>query len=339
MFDGGDASPDAPVGGSFAGGGGGSAGMPGTGGGGAAGSASAGSGGGGATGSAGAQGGAGGSASAGQGGGSLATGGAGGAIATGGAVSSGGAKGGGGAGGGATGGGGGSGAGGAQPGGRGGAGGATCPDLPATDMLISDFERGAAISACTGCSGYWYAVNDGTGTQVPAAASLSNFPLTLDSGACGSLYALETSGTGFKEWAALGVDLNQRGTSKSSYDVSGYSGVAFRARTASGTSSLVVLVPDVYSDPSGGKCLTGPDAGTGNSCYDAFKTPNPLTVTSQWTDFTVKFSTLQTEGWGLAAPGGHLDVSQIYGFQFRLVTTPQIPLTFDVLFDDVRLVK
>lgn len=206
-------------------------------------------------------------------------------------------------------------------------------------MLISDFERGAAISACTGCSGYWYAVNDGTGTQVPSASSLSNFPLTLDSGACGSLYALETTGTGFNEWAALGVDLNQRGTNKSSYDASAYSGVAFRARTASGTSSLVVLVPDVYSDPSGGKCLTGPDAGTGNSCYDAFKTPNPLTITSQWTDFTVKFSTLQTAGWGLAAPGGHLDASQIYGFQFRLVTTPQIALAFDVLFDDVRLVK
>jgi hypothetical protein len=69
------------------------------------------------------------------------------------------------------------------------------PSLP---LLIDDFEDGdtSAIKPL----GWWYPVNDGTGTQGFGIEPVSSGPA--------SIYALRTHGSGFQDWgSAVGVDL------------------------------------------------------------------------------------------------------------------------------------
>lgn len=76
-------------------------------------------------------------------------------------------------------------------------------DAPITTFLLDDFEDGDTKANDPG--GWWYMVNDGTGTQalsVRPSEEISAEP----SGS--SSFALETQAEGFSDWgAALGVDI------------------------------------------------------------------------------------------------------------------------------------
>jgi len=72
------------------------------------------------------------------------------------------------------------------------------PDDPGSGWLIDDFEDGDARAKEP--RGWWYPVNDGTGTQ--------GFGIEPVGERAPSVYALRTHGSGFRDWgAALGVNL------------------------------------------------------------------------------------------------------------------------------------
>jgi hypothetical protein len=73
---------------------------------------------------------------------------------------------------------------------------------------------------------------------------------------------------------------------KASYDVSAYRGIRFYAKIGSSTTSTVkVLLPNIYSDADGGMCN---DAGTKKRCGDhRFKSVSGLETT--WDVYEVSF--------------------------------------------------
>jgi hypothetical protein len=94
-------------------------------------------------------------------------------------------------------------------------------------LLIDDFEDGDTIAQAP--LGWWYPINDGTGTQ--------GFGIEPVSRGTASVYALRTHGSGFKNWgAAVGVDLTG---GSPSLNALGYRQLCFAARIEAGSSSVI----------------------------------------------------------------------------------------------------
>jgi len=99
---------------------------------------------------------------------------------------------------------------------------------PTSPLLIDDFEDGDMRAKPP--LGWWYPVNDGTGTQGTGIE-----PVT--SGGT-SVYALRTHGSDFSDWgAALGLDL--RGESTTSLSAVDYQQLCFVARVEAGSSTSI----------------------------------------------------------------------------------------------------
>jgi hypothetical protein len=113
------------------------------------------------------------------------------------------------------------------------------------------------------------------------------------------------------------------------YDAAAYGGISFWAKIDAGSSSgLRVLFPDKDTLPDGGLCqMFGTAAAT--QCYDHYG--KRIFLTTEWTKYTISFSSLTQDGWGRA--GGGFDPSTIYEVQFQLPTNA----TFGVWIDDVAL--
>jgi hypothetical protein len=98
---------------------------------------------------------------------------------------------------------------------------------PSSTLLIDDFEDGDTIAQAP--LGWWYPINDGTGTQ--------GFGIEPVSRGTASVYALRTHGSGFKNWgAAVGVDLTG---GSPSLNALGYKQLCFVARVETGSSSVI----------------------------------------------------------------------------------------------------
>jgi hypothetical protein len=185
--------------------------------------------------------------------------------------------------------------------------------------LIDDLEdNDGSIKDLGGRHGAWYTYNDQTagGTQIPAMAD------SFTPSACGymSSNCAHTNGSGFKTWGAgYGFDLNNDGTTKGTYDVSAFTGIAFYAK---GTSfRLKVLTTATVPSTEGGAC-------TGTKCGDNFGTP--ITATADYQQFVVPFSSLTQEKWGTPAT---FDPKTVIGVQFQV----GMGVTFDISIDDVGL--
>jgi hypothetical protein len=99
--------------------------------------------------------------------------------------------------------------------------------VPTVPLVVDDFEDGDTIAKMP--LGWWYPVNDGTGTQ--------GFGIEPVSGGTASVYALRTHGSGFQEWgAAVGVDLTGESMS---LNVVSYKQLCFAARVEAGSSTLI----------------------------------------------------------------------------------------------------
>jgi hypothetical protein len=97
------------------------------------------------------------------------------------------------------------------------------PTLP---LLVDDFEDGDTIAQMP--LGWWYPVNDGTGTQ--------GFGIEPVNSGRASVYALRTHGSGFQDWgAAVGVDLTFESKPLSALN---YKQLCFVARVEAGSSTL-----------------------------------------------------------------------------------------------------
>lgn len=94
-------------------------------------------------------------------------------------------------------------------------------------LLIDDFEDGDIRAKEP--LGWWYPVNDGTGTQ--------GFGVEPVSRGAASIYALRTHGSGFGDWgSALGVDLSGEAPS---LDLRSFDELCFWARVEAGNSTLI----------------------------------------------------------------------------------------------------
>lgn len=101
------------------------------------------------------------------------------------------------------------------------------PGEPSLPWLIDDFEDGDVRAKEP--RGWWYPVNDGTGTQ--------GFGIEPIAGGTPSIYAMRTHGSGFHEWgAALGVNLVGDATP---LNAPSDAKLCFQARVEPGTTPLV----------------------------------------------------------------------------------------------------
>jgi hypothetical protein len=198
-----------------------------------------------------------------------------------------------------------------------------CKDVIAMDNLVSDFEDGTnGIAAVSGRGGGWYAYNDGTGTQTPDPKG--SF-LPEKGGACASMYALKTAGSGSTKWGAgVGTDLAVSIAGKKVvYDASMYSAVRFMARAGSAT-TVRFKVQDKNTVPEGMICKVG-------MCDDNFG--KELMVTTGWQVYTVKFTEMMQEGWGQKFPT--LEKNNLYGIQFQF----KMGASFELWVDNLAFVK
>lgn len=194
-------------------------------------------------------------------------------------------------------------------GGTGGTGPTAC--VPVTgapgDLLIYDGTPGAS-----GCddrlnpphTGHWFAFNDGTGQQTPAAGQVHAGVLNGRGGANDCM--IQTQGSNFSGWGgSLKLWLNY-GQGVCSFDASNYSGIRFYIRgSTNGTmgpgsvaadNTVRVNVPtrSTASVDQGGACV--PEGGP---CDDSYGTW--CTVTPDWTQCEVPFDNLSQSGWGMDA--------------------------------------
>lgn len=170
----------------------------------------------------------------------------------------------------------------------------TDPDSP----VIDDMEDGnASILSHGGRAGAWIAANDGTvgGVQTPAPGqtfTMSEIP----GGRNGSTRAVHaTSNSAFAIWGSqIGFDLNLHFGTEGTYDASRFTGFTFWARSSSDAVTLRFEAADIQNAPQGEICTD--DGGT-SKCFDHFG--EVVEVTSAWRQFTIAFSAMTQQGFGM----------------------------------------
>lgn len=141
-----------------------------------------------------------------------------------------------------------------------------------------------------------------------------------EAGGGGTLRLRGRTAAGGEAFAGVGVVFAEP---KAPLDARGKKGIAFNARRAPGSAAHVRFkIPDVNTDPAGGKC---------SECFNDFGIG--FEVAEQWTRYEVTFAELAQESdWGNPRPPA-LDAAQIYGLQWQ-VAVPGA--TLDIEIDDVQ---
>jgi hypothetical protein len=112
------------------------------------------------------------------------------------------------------------------------------------------------------------------------------------------------------DFALTGVDGGQTGVT---YDISQYSGIVFWGRAAA-ASRVKFMIQNIDTDAQGGRC--GTTDASSERCWDNFSTY--VNFTDTWQRFEVRFSDLEQEGWGHAAPDGVFDSTKTYSIYFAV---------------------
>ena len=190
------------------------------------------------------------------------------------------------------------------------------------DAIIEDAENGDdQIVVVEGRSGYIYTFVDEKGTTIePGSDSFQpGWP-----GAHKSRSALHIKGKLATGEAYAGVGFAMTEPMKP-YDISKYKGVSFLAKVGEGsTTSMRFKIPDVNTDPAGGKC---------SECFNDFGVD--FAASTEWTRYTVMFSDLkQGDGWGNPNPPA-LTTTAVYGMQWQ---TDAGGKDYDIWVDDVSFV-
>jgi hypothetical protein len=208
--------------------------------------------------------------------------------------------------------------------------------------LIDDMETpDANIPSVDGRQGFWSVANDGTkgGVQTPSPTVVMSM---IPGGGRGtSLNAFHTTAMGFTTSGALvGVDLNRKGSVRSTYDASPYSAVHFWMRVETGSPTAVhFAILDKHTDPGGAwccvsatNCTGGGTFATGGLCYDHFGKDLPPATTA-WVERTVMFTELSQVGWG-DNKVTDLDTAHVFNIQFNWLSS-----AMDLWIDDISFVK
>jgi hypothetical protein len=158
--------------------------------------------------------------------------------------------------------------------------------------VVDDFEdNNNGILETDGRRGFWYAYNDGTGSQQPQPGQSMN-PTNDPIGQQGMVGW--TMGEGFELWGAgFGFDLNvNQDGGRSTWDASASNGIQFKVR---GTGLVRFIIPSTGTTPveDGGTCVpVGED-----KCNDHYGAP--IQLTEEWKTHTLRFSQLYQRGWGV----------------------------------------
>ena len=201
------------------------------------------------------------------------------------------------------------------------------PSLPTGVDMLDDMEDGNFyLSPKPPRFGYWYVAGDATvGGKLPAIAELIG---TLAPTRDASSSAVHFIASGFKDWGAtVGLTFADATQKRTAYDSGNALGISFWVRgSVTDNAKLRVLFPLVASDPSGKTCGGG---GQGQ-CLDHFA--SQVSVTSQWQQVTVLFSSLHQAGWGV--PLTAFDPTQMLGIEWTAGVA-----NLDVWIDDLALLR
>lgn len=190
----------------------------------------------------------------------------------------------------------------------------TCTPSTGTgqDPLIDDFEDGdEVLTQREGLAGAWYKYEQTVGDHHLTITELTSPRL-------GSRWAAHTAGSDHGEWAGVGVGLSAGCV----YDASRYVGVHFWIRGQSDPVYVALLTPGVIPYSQGGTC-TKEDEGL---CWDAYRAS--ITVTEQWREVFIPFSSFEQLGYGPNA--GAIDLTRLEALQFQSDSS-----AFDLWIDDV----
>ncbi|HMJ50871.1 MAG TPA: carbohydrate binding domain-containing protein [Polyangiaceae bacterium] len=212
-------------------------------------------------------------------------------------------------------------------------GGANAPSAPTNakscgpEGVIDDGEDGNnQVSDAGGRGGYWYTFLDKVGSSItPKPEAQGGKFAMVPQGANGSQYGANAKGkVAAGEIVYAGVGFNFLDP-KAPYDASKYDGISFWAKRGSGSTGKVRLkVPDTNTDPDGKVC---------SACFNDFG--KDLSLTEEWTKFTVPFSEMrQLGGWGAPHPP-HIESPKIYGVQWQV---NQPGAAFDISIDDLQFI-
>jgi hypothetical protein len=199
-----------------------------------------------------------------------------------------------------------------------GTGGSTCQGPTSKEDLIDDLNDGDRwILPGRGRYGEWKVGNDGTPGGVMSPDPTQGFTPNNTGDACRK-YAAYVKGYGFTSSGAnLSVGLG-----------SPYNASSFWARVDSGTTSVIrVAFPDKDTDLAGGICTTSPGP---TNCWDHFGTR--MTFSTTWTKYSLTWSQLTQDGWGLLAKA--FDSTSLYGIIFEIPENA----TFGLWIDNLALV-
>jgi hypothetical protein len=227
---------------------------------------------------------------------------------------------------------------GSSPGGAGAPETGACATVVPADV-VSDFESGKAdVLAVGGRGGSWFLFDDGTGMQTPVKTL--NVTLVAESGgACNSLFAFHSTGSGFTVFGAgFGADFAPKpaGAMVSTvYDASAYSGVAMFAKAATPI-ALRVSVSDHGTAPEGMVCVDTTDKTNKMRCGDYFG--SDIMIGTDWQDFSMPFAKMTQRGFGLPVATG-IDKSKVYTIRAQIKGSAAAPGAYDIWIDDVRFVK
>lgn len=197
----------------------------------------------------------------------------------------------------------------------------TCAGPSSKEDMIDDLNDGDRfIPGNSGRVGAWKDSHDTTptGSMYPDPAN----PFTpTDTGDACRKYAAYVKGAGFSDWGAnLSVGLG------GPYNASKYTGVTFWAKSDASDDQVVrVSFPDKDTDLDGGLCK--PNSTGGKQCNDHFG--YRATLTSMWTKFTIRFSDLRQDGWGM--PAAAFDPSTLFEILFEIRENT----TFAIWVDDL----
>ncbi|MGC9983890.1 MAG: hypothetical protein ABSF35_09680 [Polyangia bacterium] len=202
-------------------------------------------------------------------------------------------------------------------------GGVPCPVLvlPNED-LIDDMDDGNAIIPFVhGRAGAWSDSHDATPGVSMFPDPNGVFTMTNTGDPCRKYAAYVYGGPFVYSGADFGFGLG------APYDASAYSGFSFWAKVDAGTSPyLNVAFPDKDTDPGAFICQT---SGT-ELCWDHFS--HGVTLSSDWTKYTIPFTSLTQAGWGHLAAA--FDPSTLFGVTFEISANA----TFGIWVDDVAFV-
>ena len=189
-------------------------------------------------------------------------------------------------------------------------------------MIDNLDDADGRIIMANGRQGPWHSFNDSNGGNQQPPIGTGFLPVT--GGANSTSHAVHTTGSGY-QFGGVGFDLNNSTTMPESmqsqaYNGSAYNGITFWAK-GSGTLRIEIPMRSFVPTDRGGSCTSG--------CWNVYGGNTP-TLTGNWTQITIPFSSMQREQGGTSPA---FNPSEMMGIAFKGGGT------FDFWIDEVGFTR